>query len=732
MATKRLLSLALALLLAISLPLSVAAQEYDLVNGDITVSADDSGQYVSQGDIQNELQTSDTVISSSSTTDNTITISTSDGAEADITIKDLDVSTNGETAIDVGSSNATIHVEGKNHIDSGTTTSDESLIHVSDGSLNLTSETGGKLELTNQESNGAVIGSDKDEEFSGSITVDGDIDLSAGASLGMGDGAAIGSGAGGDFTGDVTIAGEANVDAIAQDDGAGIGSGSKGEMSGSITIGSNADVTAISGNDGAGIGSGDKGEMSGSVEILDSAAVSAGSADEGAGIGSGYDGDMSETGTVTIRGDANVTAISGDDGAGIGSGSDANMAGTIEILDNAIVNAGSDDYGAGIGSGLRGEMSGDITIGGSAQVTASGDHESAGIGAGAWSDAGDGDGMTGTIMIRDNAQVTANAGREGSAAIGGEDDSDMKGIIAILGNAQVTTGVVNELKAEVKSDGSVSLTVTPKDNEVGNIGGQQNGHSDSNGRFIFSSGVTVNGVKGGDTDGLNDFVNLYQDGEGSNYINLEVSVDENGAFSAEVKDGTASVRNILYNRSLSVPTEPGHYLVECRIRITGVGIDPDEGPMTVRLKIGELIIPEKEPEKEPEENPPEEPKPEEPKPVGPTQPEKPAAQASSAALYRVSDQNGKDVPIHAEKSGTVYTITTAEGQATLTGNLYGLKVLRSWGVEELVFQAPEGTFTFLLDDLLSRGTDFQCYSLTHDGSAVSFTLDGESIADILK
>lgn len=700
MATKRLLSLALALLLAISLPLSVAAQEYDLVNGDITVSADDSGQYVSQGDIQNELQTSDTVISSSSTTDNTITISTSEGAEADITIKDLDVSTNGETAIDVGSSNATIHVEGENHIDSGTTPSDASLIHVSDGSLNLTSETGGELELTNQESDGAVIGSDKDEEFSGSITVDGDIDLSAGASLGMGEGAAIGSGAGGDFTGDVTIAGEANVDAIAQDDGAGIGSGSEGEMSGSITIAGDANVAAAS-------------------------------ADEGAGIGSGYDGDMSETGSITIRGDANVTAISGDDGAGIGSGSDANMAGTIEILDNAAVNAGSDDLGAGIGSGLRGEMSGDITIGGSAQVTANGDHESAGIGAGARSNNGSSGGMTGTIMIRDNAQVTANAGREGSAAIGGENDSDMKGIIAILGNARVTTGVVNELKAEIDSNGKIALTVTPKEGEIGNIGGQQNGHNASNGRFIFGSGVTVNGVKGDDTDGLNDFVNLYQDDEGSNYINLEVSVDENGAFSAEVKDGTASVRNILYNRSLSVPTEPGHYLVECRIRITGVGIDPDEGPMTVRLKIGELIIPEKEPEKEPEENPPEEPKPEEPKPVDPIQPEKPTAQASSAALYRVSDQNGKDVPIHAEKRGTVYTITTAEAQATLTGNLYGLKILRSWGVEELVFQTPEGTFTFLLDDLLSRGTDFQCYSLTHDGSEIRFTLDEENIADIL-
>lgn len=49
MAKKRILSLALALLLVVSVPLTVAAQEYDLVNGDITATADDSGQYVSQG-----------------------------------------------------------------------------------------------------------------------------------------------------------------------------------------------------------------------------------------------------------------------------------------------------------------------------------------------------------------------------------------------------------------------------------------------------------------------------------------------------------------------------------------------------------------------------------------------------------------------------------------------------------------------------------------------------------
>ena len=45
---KRIVSAALALLLAAGMPMAALAEEYDLANGNITVSADNSGQYVSQ------------------------------------------------------------------------------------------------------------------------------------------------------------------------------------------------------------------------------------------------------------------------------------------------------------------------------------------------------------------------------------------------------------------------------------------------------------------------------------------------------------------------------------------------------------------------------------------------------------------------------------------------------------------------------------------------------------
>ena len=62
---KRIVSAALALLLTAGIPMAALAEEYDLANGNITVKADNSGQYVSQeGGVANEKQTTETVISS--------------------------------------------------------------------------------------------------------------------------------------------------------------------------------------------------------------------------------------------------------------------------------------------------------------------------------------------------------------------------------------------------------------------------------------------------------------------------------------------------------------------------------------------------------------------------------------------------------------------------------------------------------------------------------------------
>lgn len=332
MKMKRLISGIIALVLIMGMPVSAFAADWYLEDGDITVSADNSGQTVSQGGGA-AVADGAPVISQrdgSAATDSTITISTSDGATANVTIEDVNISSDGD-AIDVGDSSANIRLEGDNKIfsESG------SGIHVSGGDVTITGS--GSLEAgsKNDNNNNAAIGSHENEDMSGNIT----------------------------------IGGNAQVTAVSRDDGAGIGSGDSGEMSGDITIGDNAQVTAWSETGGAGIGSGRENDMSGTITIGGSAQVTAGSNSETAGIGSGNNGIFTSTGRIIIRGSAKVTAIGEDEGAGIGTGEDELMAGLIIIQDNAQVNAIAGDCAAAIGSDDGYEMTGTIIIIGNVRIT---------------------------------------------------------------------------------------------------------------------------------------------------------------------------------------------------------------------------------------------------------------------------------------------------------------------------------------------------------------------------
>ncbi len=332
MKMKRLISGIIALVLIMGMPVSAFAADWYLEDGDITVSADSSGQTVSQG---SGVAVADDapVISQrdgAAATDSTITISTSDGATANVTIEDVNISSSGD-AIDVGDSSANIRLEGDNKIFSESGSS----IHVSGGDVTITGS--GSLEAgsKNDNNNNAAIGSHENEDMSGNIT----------------------------------IGGNAQVTAVSRDDGAGIDSGDSGEMSGDITIGDNAQVTAWSETGGAGIGSGRENDMSGTITIGGSAQVTAGSNSETAGIGSGNNGIFTSTGRVIIRDSAKVTAIGEDEGAGIGTGEDELMAGLIIIQDNAQVTAIAGDRAAAIGSDNLNEMTGTIIIIGNARVT---------------------------------------------------------------------------------------------------------------------------------------------------------------------------------------------------------------------------------------------------------------------------------------------------------------------------------------------------------------------------
>lgn len=541
---RRLFALALALLLAVSLPVSALARDWYIDDGDITIRATENGQTVSQGDT---TEADDAPVikqkNSETTTDKTIKIETTGGATADVTIENVNISSGGD-AIDVGSSSADITLEGENKIfsESG------SALHVSSG--NVTIDGNGSLEAGNGDetaySQGAKIGSHEDEDMSGSIHITGGATVTAKRDSGYGDGAGIGSGNNGDMSGSITIDGNANVDAIGSYDGAGIGAGDGGKMSGDITIGGNAQVTAASESDGAGIGSGWTGDMSGNITIGDSAQVTAWGDDEGAGIGSGGEGAVS--GTITIGGNAQVTAGSGEDGAGIGAGEDGSIAG-----------------------------SGKIIIRDSAKVTAIGENEGAGIGAG-------GDKlMEGLIIIQDNAQVTAIAGSQ-AAAIGSDEKKEMTGTILIIGNARVTTGILND-NDDVDFDyNTKEITYTLDTDAVGRIGdGQGSNHESANGHYVIGSDVTINGISGSDIENLKDYVNmrLNSNDDPENLTRLDIR-SENGKFTVTA-DGEGTVEKILYDGSETVPTAPGTYPVTCVVRL---------GDETFEFQIGTLIVPE--------------------------------------------------------------------------------------------------------------------------------------------
>lgn len=662
---KRIVSAALALLLTAGIPMAALAEEYDLANGNITVSADNSGQYVSQeGGVTNEKQTTETVIKqadNTAATGNTITVETSGGAKAELTIEDLNVSSVNTSAIDVkGSSEAEITLKGDNKLE----TDDASVIHVSEGHVTITGD--GTLYADNDpDSEHAKIGSNVSEDMSGSIHITGNAQVTTGDDRhddGLGDGAAIGS-------------------------------GWKGKMSGDIVIDENANVTVSSSESGAGIGSGDNGEMSGNITITDSAEVVSTSGYDGAGIGSGENRDMS--GTITIDGNAKVTAWSEKEGAGIGAGENGGVSGTIRIGGNASVKAGSACDGTGIGGGgdedghiLKG---GKIIICGNAEVIAIGEDEGSGIGSG--EDAK----MRGMILICDNANVTAIGG-DRAAAIGTDDSDDLSGSILILGNASVTTGVEDGIHFDYDTK---QIIYTLDESAVGIIGdGQSNHHYSTDGFYILSPDVSINGLKGSDTESLKQYINLFlsgenHDGDPENLTMLAVR-QENGVYTVETS-GQGTLEQVLYNGSSQAPSAPGRYTVKCVLRLSQ--------DKTIDFKF-ELIIPDSA--------------------------SKEASEAArTEALFRVTDADGRDIPYTQAREGSTLTIAAEQDFAILTGTLHGIAVLQAQGVEKIVFKTNGASSSFQPEQLLAEGRISDRYTLTHDGSTVTFLL-GQQKTDIQK
>lgn len=446
---KRAAALALTAALVVGMTLPAFAQDWYIEDGDISISAGETGNKVTQGSTTKENDT-DTVIKSkdsSTASSNTVTIHADEGKTVNVTLDNVTINVDEgskyaydpnayKTAVSVtGSGNTNIELNGNNTLTSGyghaglehNKTDDSGTLTIQDeknddgSAKGSASDTTGSL-TANGGGRGAGIGGS--DEHDGQATITGGKITATG-----GNGAAgIGGGAGDKYAavggdGDVTISG-GTITATGGSLAAGIGGGLDGNGTVIITDG---DITAkATGRYGAGIGGGcgeiPKGTLiggNGTVTISGGTITEASGGYMAAGIGSG----LQSLGTVTIEGDAVIkNAQGGEAGAGIGSGTRGNS----EIIirgDAVIENAESKENGAGIGSG-QGDLYpdgdgmvidltvGNVTIEGNAKI------ENAKSGSGG---SGIGGGVIGigNVIIRGNAQIGNATGGEEGAGIGG-------------------------------------------------------------------------------------------------------------------------------------------------------------------------------------------------------------------------------------------------------------------------------------------------------------------------
>lgn len=420
---KRAAALTLTAALVVGMTLPAFAQDWFIENGDITISAGENGNNVTQGSTTKENDT-DTVIKSngsSTASSNTVTIDAGEGKTVNVTLDNVTINVDEgskhgydpnayKTAVSVtGSGNTNIELNGNNTLTSGY--GHAGLEH------NKTDDSGTLTIQDEKNDDGSAKGGASDT--TGSLTANGGFHS---AGIGGGDG----------HDGQVTITG-GEITATGGYGAAGIGGGTGNEQA----VGGDGDVTisggmiTATGDYGAGIGGGRYGN--GTVIITGGDITAKATGDYGAGIGGGLGAKpkpsgtlIGGNGTVTISGGTITEASGGYMAAGIGSSYQG--LGTVTIEGDAVIkNAQGGAGAAGIGGSYAGEC--DVTISGDAVIEhAKGGVQSAGIGGGGWD-------TIGTVTIKDNAQIHNSTGSDGAAGIGSGVHGDVT--VTIEGNSTI-------------------------------------------------------------------------------------------------------------------------------------------------------------------------------------------------------------------------------------------------------------------------------------------------------
>lgn len=755
---KKLLALAMALVLTLTVPLAALAEVYDLAQGSITVEARDDGkQYVTQEDynIRDQEQTTETVIkqtdSKTTSTENTITIKADENQTAEVTISDVNIDVSGSKASvdeDTGSvipgdaaisaegeGNVTIELDGSNTVKSGEHSA--GVGKNNEGSLTITDEDGDDSLNAAGGIYGAGIGGGGRQSVS-DITIEGGNITATGGKLAAG----IGGGAGersyedgtisfiGGSGSNITIAGDAQVKANGGWNGAGIGGGQYGSGS-DITIEGDAQVEANGGKSGAGIGGGYEGSGS-DLTIAGDAQVTAKGGSAAAGIGGGELGSGS---SIKIEGNAQVEANGGEYGAGIGGGDSGNGTG-ITIKDDAQVEANGGKYGAGIGGGSIGNGS-NITIEGNARVDATGGERAAGIGSGIYGSASD-------ITIRGNAQVGVQGGNGsnmgGSGAGIGEGgilnpyDGPQAGREETPNTNDLTTGSIayyapgadksKDAPERLLHKTAAGTLETHKGSKLLSI---TKATCTENATFIYqcSCGETVTIEQPGtalghkvDSYTYDNNATCMADGTESGVCTRcqqIVKKTKAGTLDPNKHDFTDYISN-----NDATCTADGTKTAKCAYGCGAEDTQPDAGSKLAH-KFDNYISNN-----------------DATYDADGTQTAKcdrgcgasdtVSEPGTRIPLYRVVDAEGRNIPSQESLEGGILTITADQDEATLTGGLNALGILRQRGVTAITFVTNGAASTFDLAALTGSGT----YALTHTGATATLTLNGWDTSNILR
>ena len=452
-------------------------------------------------------------------------------------------------------------------------------------------------------------------------------------------------------------------------------------------------LKATGGSLGAGIGGGH--DRSGSnITITGNAEVTAQGGYSAAGIGGGDDNDGRN---ITISGNAEVIAIGGGLGAGIGGGSACGDGSYITIEGNAKVTAKGGDYAAGIGGGESCDGS-NITITGSAEVTATGGGMGAGIGGGAWCTGSENITVSGDAQVKAQGGVETNNPATGAAiGDGAQYNSDIPGR-----EETPNTDALNEGWIAAYAPGTENMDTAVPNSLT---------YKDDNGYLTTSSNAvpftkqkptcTEDGYRAGFTVGNTQVGGETLPATGHNVPNGYTP--QNDATCTTL--GTMKGYCPNCQTTVTIPDPNSEYAPHS---FTNYISNPDatydhDGTKTARCDFCDATdtIPD------------------------------PGSKLvwATAPLYRVIDQDGKDIPHKAERKDGVLTVTVDADFASLTGSLGGINALKEQGIDTIVFITNGASSAFALSDLLAQGSTGDIYTLNHNGDTVSFTL-GEAKTDI--